>query len=111
MRTLMRWLSLFLIFIVPWENILNLGGIGRISRAAGLIVAGFWVVTVFINGKLRKPHIFHMAFYLFIVWNMISVFWSIDPNKTISRIETYLQLLVFVLILWDLYSTLSTLKA
>jgi hypothetical protein len=109
MRRLAYRFSLLMIFSIPWENILNVGGLGTISRLMGLLVIGFWMVTVVVTGKLRKPHPFHFAFGLFILWNMTSTLWSVDVDKTISRIETYIQFFGFVLILWDLYTTRSDL--
>lgn len=111
MRTLTYWLSLFLIFTIPWENIVNIGSLGRISRVIGLLVAGLWIITVLVRGKVRKPNLFHLAVYLFIIWNMVTIFWSVDTDRTISRIQTYFQLFVLVLLLWDLYSEPSALEA
>ena len=111
MRTVTYWLSLLLIFTIPWENILNLANLGRISRVIGLMVAVIWLATVLFTRKIRKPNSFHVFIYLFILWNMITILWSINPNRTISRIQTYFQLFIFILIVWDFYSEPLALKA
>ncbi len=111
MRTITYWLSLLLIFTIPWENSLNLESLGRISRVIGFMVTIFWLATVLFTGKIRKPNSFHVAIYLFILWNMVTILWSLNPDRTISRIQTYLQLFVLVLILWDFYSEPLALKA
>jgi O-antigen ligase len=105
MRTVAFWLSLILIFVIPWENSLMLEAVGTASRIVGLVVAGFWVVKVIVKGEFRRPHPFHIAFYLFLAWNMISVFWSVDIEMTMSRLNTYSQMFFFILILWDIYTT------
>lgn len=111
MRTVAFWLSLILIFIIPWENVVFFGGLGTLSKATGLLVAAFWVVTVVITGRFRKPHPFLLAVYLFVLWNTVSVFWSVDIERTVSSVLTFFQLAGLVWILWDLYTTPAALKA
>ena len=111
MRTIAFWLSLVLIFMIPWEKMVSFEGLGTMSKAAGMLVAAFWVLTVVVTGEFRKPHPFHVAVYLFVFWNVISVFWSLDVDLTIDRIQTYFQLAILTFILWDLYTTPVALKA
>ena len=112
MRTIAYWLSLVLIFMIPWENVNSLGSTEATwARAVGLLVGAFWVFTVIVTGEFRNPHPFHLAVYLFLLWNVISAFWSVDVDRTVDRIQTYLQLAVLVFILWDLYTTPAALKA
>lgn len=111
MRTVAFWLSLVLIFAIPWENMILLESLGTVGRAIGLFVAAFWVVTVVVTGRFRKLRPFHLAVYLFVLWNVVSAFWSVDIDRTIGRIQTYFQLTVLVWILWDLYTTPAALRA
>ncbi len=50
MRTVAYWLSLILIFVIPWENVIVIEGLGTVSRVTGLLVAAFCVATVVITG-------------------------------------------------------------
>jgi O-antigen ligase len=111
MRTIAFWLSLILIFMIPWENSVTIASLGTLIRVTGLLVAAFWVVTVLATGRFRKPHPFHLTVCLFVLWNVISAFWSVDVDWTVLRIQTYFQLAGLVLILWDLYTTPAALKA
>ena len=111
MRTVAFWLSLILIFVIPWENMALIKGLGTMGRATGLLVAAVWIATVVVTGEFRKPNLFHLAFYIFILWNTISVFWTCDMKLTVARIKTYFQLLVLLLVLWDLYTTPVALNA
>jgi len=111
MRTLAFWLSLVLIFVIAWENMVLFAGLGTVSRATGLLVAAFWVVTVVVTGRFRKPHPFHVMVYLFVLWNVVSVFWSVNVDETVTSIKTYFQLAVMVFVLWDLYTSPAALKA
>ena len=111
MRTVAFWLSLLLVFVIPWENIVVLEGLGTMGRATGILAAAFWVATVVVTGRFRKPHPFHLAVYLFVLWNIVSVFWTFDVTLTVRCIMTYSQLLILIYILWDLYTTPVALNA
>ena len=97
------WLSVLLIFQIPWEDAVTVGSLGTLARATGIVVAAFWAATVLITGRFRKPRRFHLVAYLFVLWNIVSILWSWDADGTIERIKTYAQLLVLLIITWDLY--------
>jgi O-antigen ligase len=69
----------------------------------GLIVAGLWLATILIEGKFRKPHLFHVLVLLFFLWNFVSAFWSLDTEGTLQRIKTYSQIFLLILIYWDIF--------
>ncbi|MGI0024181.1 MAG: O-antigen ligase family protein [Nitrososphaera sp.] len=105
MRRIVFWTSVGLIFVLPWENAMRIGGLGTVSKTVGLSVAALWAAAVIIMRRLRKPHIFHILFFLFVLWNFASILWSVDIEASLQRSLTYLQLVGFALILWDLYRT------
>jgi O-antigen ligase len=111
MRKITFWLSLVMIFIIPWEDSLPVGAVGSIARLMGLIVAGFWIMTILTEGRARKPHIFHAFVLLFFLWNILSYLWSIDLGRTVNRINTYAQIFVLILIVWEMYQTPTELIA
>jgi len=85
MRDIAFWLSLALVFTIPWENVIFLERLGTVSRATGLVVAAFWIATVVVTGRLRKLRPFHLAIYLFVLWNVVSVLWSLGVDRTMYR--------------------------
>jgi O-antigen ligase len=103
MRKITFWLSLLMIFIIPWEDTLSISAIGSLSRLIGLVVAGFWLLTILTEGRARKPHPFHVLVLLFFLWNALSYFWSQDIPGTVERIITYAQIFLMLLIVWELY--------
>lgn len=111
MRTVSYWFLLVLIFIIPWENAVDLAGFGTISSPIGLLVAAFWMATAVYTGKIRRPGPFHLVFFLFVGWNIVSVFWSIDVNETYARLQTYVLLFGLVYIVWDLFTSPKALEA
>jgi hypothetical protein len=111
MRKVAIWLSLIMIFIMPWEDAITINALGSLTRLTGFVVAGFWVLTVLATGRVRKWRAFHLAVFLFVVWNVASAFWTLGVDETTYRIKTYAQLFVMVLLIWDLYDTPAALKS
>lgn len=111
MKKLSYWLSLVLVFTIPWDNVVDLPGLGTLNKLIGSLVAAVWVLNVVLTGKMRKPHLFHCILLVFIVWSAITLIWSVDPTRTGARIPTYLQLLILVLMMWDLYTTPKAMQA
>lgn len=111
MRKIAFWLALVLLFMIPWENSVIVDGVGRISRVMGILVAAFWLGTVVATGKLRQLRPFHLVVFLYFFWNGLTILWTNDPSTTLDRISTYVQLLGFAWLLWDLLSTKEAVRA
>lgn len=105
MRNVSLFLSLILAFMIPWEGVIRTGTLGNGSKLMGFVVAAFWLVTVLVTGRIRKPLPIHLILYLFVIWNALSVFWSADPDDTAGHVMTWIQLFLLALIWWDLYTT------
>lgn len=102
MRVLAFRLSLLLIFTIPWEAIVELPGIGTISRMIGLALVVPWFVLATNVNNHRRLDRFHGAFFLLVVWMGLTVYWSLDPGRSFSGFVTYTQLFVMLLVLWEL---------
>lgn len=111
MRKLMFWISLIVIFTMPWETAIQLDSLGTISKVFGLILAAIWIITVLVPSKARKPHLFIVVFYFFMIWHISSFFWTVDPDSTLARLPTYVQLFGLMYIIWDLYTTPESITA
>lgn len=103
MRKLTFWLATLLIFIVPWEDSITLPSLGSAARLVGLALAALWAVMIVLEGRFRRPHMFHALVLLFFLWNFASIFWSPDSVPTLQRIKTYGQIFLLLLIYWDVY--------
>jgi O-antigen ligase len=103
--------ALILIFLVPWEDSISTLSVGSLARLMGFAVAGLWGATILIEGKFRKPHLFHMLALLFFLWNFVSVFWSLNIETTLQRIKTYSQMLLLILIYWEVFQKPDQLMA
>jgi O-antigen ligase len=105
MRTLAFLLSLAVVFTIPWEDAITIGEWGALTRVIGMFTAAVWLGSTLLDGKFRKLRPFHAAVFLFILWNSVSFFWSVNTEETVRHIETYIQLALLAWILWDLCTT------
>ena len=103
MRRITYWLAIILIFIVPWEDSFSVMALGSLARLMGLIVAIFWAATMLVEGRFRKPHLFHVLVLIFFFWTFVSIFWSLNPESTLQRIKTYSQIFLLMLIYWEVF--------
>lgn len=111
MRKVTYLSSLLLVFLIPWEDSISTISLGSLAKLMGVLVAALWLGTIFIEGKFRKPHLFHVLLFLFYLWNFVSVFWSLDIEATIQRIKTYSQIFILMLIYWEVFQKSEELMA
>jgi O-antigen ligase len=111
MRTAAFLLSLVVVFMIPWENAVTLGEWGTLTRAIGMLAAAVWLASALGAREFRKPHPFHLAIFFFVLWNMASVYWTVDVDETVQHIKSYVQLAILAWILWDLYTSQKALRA
>lgn len=111
MTRLSVYLSLALVFVIPFENIVSVAGVGTLARSLGLVVGAVWVVKMVAGGRFRRPQPFHLAVLLFCLWNAASLFWTLDFDASLEHVQTYVQLGVLSFMLWDLYDTPPALRA
>lgn len=105
MRRQAYWLTIAFIFTVPWEAAIQLGAGSRGSRILGLVAAAVWAISVVLRGRIRRLDAFVKAYFLFLLWNGLTLLWSIAPGTSFSGFITYTQLFGMILILWDLIDT------
>jgi len=111
LRTIAFWLSLVFVLTIPIEAVAEYPALGSASRIIGIALAGFWVATVVVTGRLRKFTLFHVAILIFIFWNAISIFWSMNAERSVEHLMTWVQIFLMVCILWDLYTTRQSIEA
>jgi O-antigen ligase len=111
MRKFAFILSLILIFTIPWEDAFSIVGVSSITRYIGIVTSIIWLISALLRKKIRKPHIFHLFVLLFILWNITSLLWTLAVDESTQQVKTYLQLFVFMYIMWDLYLTLKAVNS
>lgn len=111
MRKLTYLLSLAFIFTIPWEGVIIVPGLGTAAKFIGFLLAASWAISIVMTNRLRKPRLFHIFVALFVLWNAVSVFWSLDPRDTLGHLLRWVQLLLMVFILWEFYTTRGAILA
>ncbi len=105
MRKLAFWLTVAFLFTVPWEDAISIESVGRISRVVGLLALAVWAVSVVLRRRIRRATPFVMAYFIFLIWSGLTLFWSVNPGATVGGFVTYIQIFGMILILWDLFET------
>lgn len=111
MQNLSFWLLLILVFVIPWENAMTFEGLGTISRFLGLLLFVTWFTGSIFSGRVRRPHLFHAVVCAFVLWNAAGLFWSADPDATLKRAMTFIQLGMLSYIIWDLNRTVPAMRS
>jgi O-antigen ligase len=102
--------ALVLIFTIPWETAITFGAMGTLTRLIGLGLAGLWAISVLVKGGIRKLGFFQIVVFFFMLYNVASIFWTINFDLTITRVYTFLQLAMLSWILWDLFTNSESLQ-
>jgi O-antigen ligase len=101
MRDAVRVFLWLTILCVPIENMLVLPGVGTVSRVVGLLACVCAGIVLFLSGRMRRLTAFHTLLALYLLWNVVSLVWSIDPEFSRLRLSTLLQLAVLVWLMWE----------
>ena len=75
------------VFLAPWVGLLAFG------------VAFLYAVVV---RRARKPATLHYSMLALVGWTALSALWTVDWDSTLTRIGTFMQLLAFVWLIWEL---------
>ncbi len=94
-------------FAVPWsETGFTVHGI-EISRWFGLAALALVIFLQRFPARARPIADLHYWMLGFAGWSMASLFWTLDRDTTITRAETYIQLLLFTWVVWVLCTSES----
>lgn len=111
MRKITFWFTLAMIFTIPWEDSITISGTASLTRLLGLAVAGLWFLTILVDGRFRKPVLFHAFVVFFFAWNIVSYLWTANIGDTYTKVKTYGQIFILVLIVWEMFQKPSDLIA
>lgn len=105
MRRLSFYLFLVFVFTVPWQSAIAIGGSKTLSSFVGVAALLAGIVALFLEGKVAKPPAFVLAFGVLVLWQIASCFWSVEPDSTLSRAVTMVQLLAMAWLATELCTT------
>ena len=109
-RILTFRLVLLLTASLPLESVYAVPGSGSVTKLLGILAAGAWASTVLTAGRMRMPHALHVVALLFVLWNACSLLWTVDGPATQTRVLTYAQLWVLLLVIWETVTTATAVR-
>ncbi len=99
---LVLWLF---VFSIPSEKSLELPGFGTFTRLIGFIAMGLGVLAVLIERRVRIPSAFHAAMAVYMTWAAFTARWTLSMEWTAFRLNTFFQLFIMVLLIFQLANT------
>jgi O-antigen ligase len=93
------------IFVVPWENMIVIPGLGTISKLVGMLALVCTVFAPLVSGRVRRLRLFHVSALIFVLCAGAGVFRAIDQRWALLRSGTYLQLFLVLWMIWELAPT------
>jgi len=92
------------------------GGDGRtagglaLSTWFALIPLGFVTLRILTARRLRRPTSIHSLLLAFTAWVAASSIWTLARDSTLTRLGTYIALLIFVALIWELGVTTTRIQ-
>lgn len=101
MRRIAFWFLWAAVFAIPWENVVRIEGLGTLSRLVGMVAAAAGFAAVALERRFKRPNSMLIVVGVFVLWSGLTVFWTIDPHLSFSRLFTYAQLSVLVWLVYE----------
>jgi O-antigen ligase len=89
------------VFAIPWEYQVSVALVGTISRLFGALSAVTGLIALCATGRVRLPGSFQLLAATFFGWACMSFAWTVNPEWSLTRIETDCQLLVMIGLVWQ----------
>ncbi|BDC49332.1 hypothetical protein F183_A16480 [Bryobacterales bacterium F-183] len=92
---------------IPVEKLIEVPGLGTVSRIAGLLCAAFGLLAIVVARKIRRPGITLIVSAVWVAWICASKYWTLSVDDTADRVGTHTQLLMIAVLLWQFCTTAS----
>ena len=103
--TTLAYAALWLfVFSVPWERVIVITNMAIVTRATGALAAGLALLAVFLSGRFRRWHPFHVAALVFVLSSGIAVM-ILGLPMIPKKFWTFVQLFVVLWMTWELAVT------
>lgn len=98
---------LLFVIVVPIENVYVMPGVGSLSSVTGLLMLALAVPLFLTRGgfRLRPQTLAVVLLGLYVLWSFAGLAWTVDVSSTLTYAMTFAQLLVVVVIAWQLTVT------
>jgi len=94
---------LLFVLVLPIENVIVLPAVGSLSRLIGLVMVASAIPTFFTRGSftIRRQSLVVVLLGLFVLWAFAGLLWSVDTSSTLEYSATFAQILLFVIVIWQ----------
>lgn len=92
-------------FVIPWQDMLTIGGIGTISKVVGMNAFFASILYLLNKREITKPHPLHILVLLFFIWGILTFLWSKDISLSSVRLWTNIQMLIMIFLLFEFSQT------
>jgi O-antigen ligase len=86
---LMLWIF---VFTIPWQNSVSLEAVGTVSQLVGIVAFLVAILSCVSSGHLRRPAGTLLLVGAFGMYALLSAGWSLDPNTTLIKALTIVEL-------------------
>jgi len=87
------------VFLVPFNQLILVGGFGTLGKLLGIVSSAAIVFWVLRSKRVVPAPLTVYAWGAFIAWMVASAFWAYDPQRSLTAINTFAQLLfLFVIV-------------
>jgi O-antigen ligase len=101
MRKVVFVLLWLLVLAVPWEHAFAIESLGSIPRILGVVTIALALLTALVGDTVRRLTGTHLLMLIYVLWSGISLFWSVNPVASVTRLLTMVQLLGLVWLVWE----------
>ena len=98
---LMLWVF---VFTIPWQNSLSLEAVGTISQLVGIVAFLVAMLSCVSSGHLRRPTGMLLLAGAFGTYALMSAGWSLDPNTTLVKALTIIELVAMFWLISEVVS-------
>ncbi|MFZ4828187.1 MAG: O-antigen ligase family protein [Phototrophicaceae bacterium] len=106
MNRLAYWAILAFVFSIPFETSITAGQ-NSLSRFIGVAVLGLSALALLERRHLYPLRVFHGLVLLYVLYGMSSYLWSWLPPRTFQYLQTYIQVVLWMMLAWQLVDTPS----
>lgn len=92
---------LALVATIPWQGVATFEGVGTLTRSVGLVAGAIGALGLARSGGPRRLHDAHTFAIAFCCWGVASLWWSLEPAVSVTRLVTLAQLVVLLVLVWQ----------
>ena len=87
------------VVLIPFDNMLKISGAGTLTKMLGILSMLFIIVYAFRRKGLNAPPLTLYVWLAFLVWSLISMFWTADVANGLSTVQSMMSLILMYAVL------------